>query len=381
MLPFVRMLEYGNIIPNKIEVKKVASGIRHFFVLGSNGVLYGSGENPYKQLGIDYNSTDYFGTYIELDTNVENIWAAGNFSIKKKKDGSFWYAGLGGITNTQTVWTQLSTEFGSLNPADIDDVFCAFNIVHFKDKSGNIYAIGMNSNLNSGTSATGQITQCTLVPGITGVKYMTYTNAAGTVLALTETNQMYGWGRNANGELGRGNNTAITNPILIEAGVDMVFSGYSATGYIAGTWVRTAGNQIYGQLGNNNNSQSHVNQMTYAAVTFGYSLTGVKIPIYSNSNNFNMGFITESGIYSTGMSTTMYGSGRQFGTSYPLFVQSPSIPFTITDVQGCSTIMNTSTVYTKDKLYQAGNTVYMIGYNGGTGQISNFVEVPLPWSN
>ena len=377
MLPFARMVRYGNVVAAKNHIKMVATGTGFFFVLSSTGDLWASGDNTYHQFGTTH-TTSYFGTYLKIDTNIDGIWASTNFSVMKKRNGTFWYCGLGGIHNTQTEWEQI-TAFGDLDPNDIVDVYCSFNMVHFKNSTGNLYAIGMNGNSNAGTGigAGTQVTECTLVPNITNVKYMVYTSTAGTVFALTNDGKAYGWGRNANGELGQGNNTAISTPKLIESGVDSVFSGYSALGYTAGSWVRTAGNQIYGQLGNGNYSTQHVNQMTFNAVNFNVVPPGT-IPIYRSGGEFNMGIVTSAGIYAAGYSTGLFGTGVASGTGNALFTKGV-VPFLMSDIIGANTMSQTSCIYSTDKLYQSGNTKYIIGQNGAAGNILNFIEVPVPW--
>ncbi|EON7636993.1 hypothetical protein ABV23_RS00680 [Escherichia coli] len=100
MLPFVRMLEYGN----KVEVPTVKKfdsiGMGHdrngggnWFgaILASNGNLYGIGQTKYVSFGI----TPTNGAGVELvRKNVNNFWLLSNGIIVQDNDGSYHFCGV-----------------------------------------------------------------------------------------------------------------------------------------------------------------------------------------------------------------------------------------------------------------------------------------------
>ena len=374
MLPFVRMLEYGNIIPTERNIKKVQYGQTHYVILDTLGDLWGSGTNTYYQLGISDKVTEYNGTSIKIQSNVTDVWASNNSTLIKKYDGSFWYCGLGGINNTQMPWTKLNAEFGSVLPSDIKNVFAHFQMYHFGTTDGSLYAIGANGNVNSGVAGGSGLSVLTLVPGVQNVKEMVYTTAAGTVMALTDTNAMYVWGRNANGELGLGNNIAVPTPILSKTDVQMIGAGYSSTVCCQSNVLRSAGNQISGQLGDGVISESHVNKMSYTSLSYSGS-TSKFITVQRGQGTFNMAFISPSGMYSTGAGTFQFGSGTIGNIG--VFTKSP-LDIDYNSVIGSSSNNVASCIYTKDALYQSGNGRYILG-DGSNVNTSLYKKVQLPW--
>lgn len=376
MLPFGRMFGYGNIIPTERNIKKVQYGQTHYVILDTLGDLWGSGTNTYYQLGISDKVTEYNGTSIKIQSNVTDVWASNNSTLIKKNDGSFWYCGLGGINNTQMPWTKLSAEFGSVLPSDIKNVFAHFQMYHFGTTDGSLYAIGANGNVNSGVAGGAGLSVLTLVPGVQNVKEIVYTTAAGTVLALTDSNAMYVWGRNANGELGLGNANAVPTPILSKTDVQMIGAGYSTTMCCQSNIIRTAGNQRGGQLGDGVINPSHVNKMSYNSVSYSGS-TSKFITLQRGQGTFNMAFISSSGMYSTGMNTFQFGSGTT--SDVGVFTKAP-LDIDFNSVIGSSSTLDASCIYTKDALYQSGNGKFILGDGSSTNTLL-YKKVQLPWEN
>ncbi|HBC8437377.1 TPA: hypothetical protein KE178_005265, partial [Escherichia coli] len=57
MLPFARMFKYGNIAPDKPNIKKILANNYNVAVLTNSGDLYVRGDNAYGILGLGHKNT------------------------------------------------------------------------------------------------------------------------------------------------------------------------------------------------------------------------------------------------------------------------------------------------------------------------------------
>ncbi|WP_416470335.1 hypothetical protein [Salmonella enterica] len=377
MIPFARILDYGNIVSSKRTIKKVQFGSTHFVILDSKGVLWGCGTNNYNQLGFTNTNVSYYGRSVEIMTNVFDVWVYGNYTLIKKIDGTFWYTGLGGINDTASSWVRMLFEFGSIDPSTIVDVFCHQQMLHFKDINGNIYAIGSNSNVNSGISGSGSLSVLTAVQGITDVNYIQYSTAAGSAVAICNNGDMYVWGRNANGEFGLGHTNAVVTPLLFTRNVGMVGTGYSSSMYLnTNKAFLTAGNQIYGQLGNGNVSTTHINQLYYQIITYTGDTSNIR-PAHRGNGTFNMAFVSDTGVYSTGYKTGIFGTGYGGVSGIGTFTKC-TLNIDFSKVIGLSASHLTSCLYTDEDMYQSGDGRWILG-DGSTNETIEYKKVKLPW--
>lgn len=379
MIPFARILDYGNEVTSKRTIKKVQFGGTHFVILDSTGVLWGSGANNVCQLGFSDRTITYYGTSVQIMEGVSDVWAYNNYTLVKKLDGSFWYTGLAGINDIITTWIKMENEFGSVLPSTIIDVFCQHQMMHFKDNNGNLYAIGTNSNLNSGISGSGALTALTAVSGITDVNYIEYTTAAGSVVAVCNNGDMYVWGRNANGEFGLGHTNAVLNPLLFTRNASMVGTGYSSSMYLnVNNALLSAGNQIYGQLGNGNVSSSHTNQLYYQIITYKGDITNIR-PAHRGNGTFNMAFISDTGVYSTGYKTGIFGTNYSGTNGIGTFTKC-TLNIDFTKIRGLTASHLASCLYTDEEMYQSGDGRWILG-DGSANETYEFKKVKLPWED
>lgn len=68
-------------------------------------------------------------------------------------------------------------------------------------------------------------------------------------LVTDTSNQLYGFGRNLNGELGNGNNFPVATPTLLKSGILSISAGFYHSIVADASTVYTAGWNTYGQLG------------------------------------------------------------------------------------------------------------------------------------
>ncbi|HCJ8661088.1 TPA: hypothetical protein NV758_001595 [Escherichia coli] len=90
MLPFARMIQYGNmIIP--LDIKKVDLTINGCIILTSDGKLYASGTQSAGQFGLGNRTTLTVRTLIA--ENVVNFWFSQSGLTILKNDSSYWFSG------------------------------------------------------------------------------------------------------------------------------------------------------------------------------------------------------------------------------------------------------------------------------------------------
>lgn len=196
MIPFARVLKYGNLAPAKEEVKSFAASSGYFAVLSTRGNLWVSGSN----------AVTYFGasntTLTQLNDGVNTAWysVTGSDSVVVLKEGKYYQRGAyyaGGVTKT---WYDLSTIMNSLFEkvpgGQIVDLQVAPNLVVLMS-NGELYGIGLNSNGKLGTGNTS--TQYSWV--LLGTNVKKCIAGANTTVYLTNSGEIYASGSNFNGSL------------------------------------------------------------------------------------------------------------------------------------------------------------------------------------
>lgn len=154
MLPFVRMLEYGNTIP-VLDVKKIEPYHNTGFIaLDKNGKLYAKGSQQYGQFGTG-NTTPLTKPTL-IATDVSNFWAGIMTVIIQKNDGTFWVSGANvsyyGLSVTSTnVFIECTTQLepGFSGAQEIYMVGGGNLILSFKT-SGELYCLGWDNQGHSG---------------------------------------------------------------------------------------------------------------------------------------------------------------------------------------------------------------------------------------
>lgn len=208
MIPFARLVKYGNIAPEPSrEIKKVDGGAMHYVILYENGELYGIGYNSSKQLKDCTVNLQYY-EFLLLATDVKDVWCGEKSTIIYTNDGKYIFNG-----NYNCLGTKAKDVLSSQEGDDITAHMPAYNAIlkmsigenstHYIHSANNrVYSRGFNgdSTVGNGSVAT--------VAGFTN--YTTYTfkdvfaGAYSTVLQGID-GYLYGCGNSTYGELGRAN--------------------------------------------------------------------------------------------------------------------------------------------------------------------------------
>ncbi|MFT4246303.1 MAG: hypothetical protein QM571_07335, partial [Micrococcaceae bacterium] len=200
----------------------VSGGHTHSLALDTDQKLYAFGSNTFGQLAAGTGTSSYLnptlrysswswldvaaGRFYSLgvrDTGALYSWGVNdNYQLgrtPRADDNSLWAATQVG---TATNWTQVSGQFGS-----------SFAI----NSDGELWAWGQN---NLGQLGLGYVTSSTAAPWgvpspkqvvVSGVQWAYVSSGANQTMALSTDGDLYGWGHNADGDLGLGNNDS---PVL-----------------------------------------------------------------------------------------------------------------------------------------------------------------------
>ena len=198
------------------DVKQIACGIGHTFILKNDGSVWSCGYNEYGQLGLGDTTT--YKTFTQVTTNinsdVKHIVCGSNYTFILKNDGSVWscgnnaYGQLGlNDTDNRTVFTQITTNINN----DVKQIACSSISIHtfILKNDGSIWSCGINEEgqLGLGTSDTNAHSTFTQVT--TNINNDVKQVACGEyhTFILKNDGSVWSCGNNEDGQLGLGNTT------------------------------------------------------------------------------------------------------------------------------------------------------------------------------
>jgi len=131
------------------DVKQIACGDDHTFILKNDGSVWACGNNNYGELGL--NSTTNTTTFTQVTTNINNdvkqIVCGNSYTFILKNDGSLWATGynasgqlgLGNKDNT-TTFTQVTANVNN----DVKQIVCGYFHTFILKNDGSIWSCGVN---------------------------------------------------------------------------------------------------------------------------------------------------------------------------------------------------------------------------------------------
>ena len=141
------------------DVKQIVCGSHHTFILKNDGTVYSCGNNEYGELGL--NDTTNKTVFTQVTTNINNdvkqIACGSQHAFILKNDGSVWACGynkygqlgLGDIINKYT-FNQITTNINN----DVKQIACGYDFTFILKNDGSVYSCGRNNygQLGLGTS-------------------------------------------------------------------------------------------------------------------------------------------------------------------------------------------------------------------------------------
>ena len=237
------------------DVKQIACGENHTFILKNDGSLWACGYNNYGQLGNGGNNT--LKTFTKITNNINNdvkevICGRGHTYIIKN-DGTVWSTGKNtagelGLNNTtnKNLFTQVTT-----NVSDVKQIACGYYHTYLLTNDGTVYACGDNSKGQLGLGNTTQKNIFTTV-NITNVKQISCHNYQSMLVKNDGT--LWACGDNTVGQLGFGRYEGTYNSFTqvtanINNDVKQIACGYGHTFILKNDGsIWSTGYNDYGQL-------------------------------------------------------------------------------------------------------------------------------------
>lgn len=304
MIPFARILEYGNKAPAAASYIKVQTTENALVLLRDDGKLYARGINNYGQfgLGVPADSTIYGWT--EIATEVENVWISTSTIIIRKVDGSLMYSGsMRFLYNNGTVtrWTQIpSSWFNGIISTDISDIQFTFYDALVLLNNGSLYGSGFNTAGEiTGGGASYNLRKCTS----NGVQTFTKISCGQQFsVALGTDGYWYRSGSNNRGQLGTGN-TGNLSTFTMYNNLGLITD--ITSGYESSMIVNPSNNAIFG-CGSQVNNQLNLGATSGTQLVFKNAITltingGFKlfVPQLDGAYAMRRYMVFGDGIYST----------------------------------------------------------------------------------
>lgn len=371
MLPFVRMLEYGNIAPVPLNDIKTVSYAYDTLILTNAGKLYGSGYNRYGELCTG--DTLVKKEWVLISTGVSEIVFHNRYTYVIKQGDMYYAAGpMNMFSLTYTKLTDITSYFAGYNFTKIrGNSVTIFGI----DSSGDLY--GLSSNNTRGVLGNGTTTNTsTFIKLVSNVREV-YSNSENNSFYIDKDGILFGTGWNNGGSIGSGSTTQLNTWTELSRanGFGTVRDVCTST---STTWVINDAGRVYGcgGLGNGlGQSRPYYLQITGIPLI---NTTDV-INLSSSDSTWNLMALYNS---STG---TIYYSGNQVpmgisnGSTQNYTLYSINIPSTIeiesksyfqlNEVSGC--------LFDFKKLYLTGDGRFIPGYPV-TSTSNSFTDIPLP---
>ena len=206
---------------------KIVGGFNNFISLSADGKVYGWGDNSSGQLATGDTTNQTKPVFMGID-NAKDIAAGSYFTVVLKKDGTVWTVGnnsngqLGnGTEDSSSTFVQVKTETGKLE--NIKAVAAGDTFAFAITNSNEVYGWGYNGYGQLGVGDTTQKTVATKTQ-FTGITQI----SAGEnhTIALDTNGAVWGVGYNNFGQLGLGNRTNQSTPkTMLASGAKEVATG------------------------------------------------------------------------------------------------------------------------------------------------------------
>lgn len=246
--------------PQKIRdippIKYVSCGREHTLIITEDLDLWSVGRNNYGQLCLGNNQKeDQLKPVPTSFSNVSKISVGASHSLFQSTDGIVYGCGYNfhGPSNAEeNQWEIIQIPN---QPANITQFCCGSIHALFLDADGKVFLTRFSENCNLGNDSTENYIQLDHIPNIPFINYIYCAEL--TYYLIDEDENLWSFGSNDNGKLGRGdddNQSFINQPILIESinNIQQVSDGWSGSHVLVQdnqNKIFAFGKNNYGQLG------------------------------------------------------------------------------------------------------------------------------------
>ncbi|MGI8411580.1 MAG: RCC1 domain-containing protein [Solirubrobacteraceae bacterium] len=308
----------GGMIPPGTTFTRVAVGAVHSLALSATGQLYAWGDNAFGELGDGTTTGAHMPVAvaagaIPAGTKIAEIAGGSGFSVALSASGQLYAWGynrhgeLGDGTTTDSN-VPVAVSAGDIPPGTkITQIAAGDRHSLALSSTGQLYAWGHNTygQLGKGTITDSHVPVAVSAGAIPVGTRITQI-AAGDIysLALGSTGQLYAWGDNAFGELGDGTTTGAHVPVAVSAGaipagaqVTQIAAGFDHSLALSSTGqIYAWGYDDHGQLGIN----SVANTSTPARVAMYDIPAGETIIQVAAGDNYSLALSASGQLYSWG---------------------------------------------------------------------------------
>ena len=358
MLPFVRMLEYGNLAPGAPKIKYMQGFSNGAYVLFENGELYGTGANAYGLLMVD--SQVQLKKWKLLSTGVDYFWLCGYGALIKMQDGRWMYLGsqlvLGTGTGKHIALQDISSSlsfviYDSANPSatKIQMNFDGMFYLHGTD----LYGRGYNRFYSLGLGNT--TAYSAFRPLATGVKDFAAQDLTIGCMYVSTSNVYYYAGNDGSTYLKNNTFGSIRTSPFNHVAFNCVKNGWQV--YTDGD-IWAYGKNNYGAFGVSGNT----NPLTTPTPVTNYAIIRTKNPRVSlTAGEFSSFILLDDGLYACG-NNILGSAGGAFEGSSTIYLPSV-LPSNVTaqDIKYYSAASGTSLFCTEDTIYFCGLTEMLPG--------------------
>jgi alpha-tubulin suppressor-like RCC1 family protein len=226
-------------VPGLAGVTRVSAGFGFDLALRSDGTVWAWGLNFYGQLG-DGNSDESALTPVQVGglTGVTQIAAGNGFGLALRSDGTVWawgFNGFGELGDGNTVNVDVPVRIGGLSgvtqiAAGASSAMAAQTLVF---KGLNLWSVWTWGYNHFGQLGDGTTTEHNTPEQVAGISVPTVAQIAvggGYSMVLGSDGSLWGWGENADGEVGLGNTSPEWRPaetMFPNSGITSIAAGYS----------------------------------------------------------------------------------------------------------------------------------------------------------
>lgn len=298
------------------RIIKVETGENFTLALDESGCLWGWGSNNYNVLSSTATTRFLAPIKLGFKTPISDFSCGSTHVIATDREGKIWvwgsnnYGQLGlGHANTVLAPTELSRPSGMSEVIALEaSIYSCYAV----DATGKVWSWGYNSNgrLGDGTiTSRSTPVAVSLTTGMPTIRSISSTD--GHVLALGADGTLWAWGYNGFGQLGNGNSSSSYVPVFVSSGFSLgtkIAAGAYHSMLISQTGqVWTWGRNGNGQLGNGTITNSYT-PVLCSAVTDWNSLIFI-----SAGKNHSLALKSDGSLWSWGYNT--YGQLGHGNTS------------------------------------------------------------------
>ena len=291
--------------PTLVTFTQVSAGYYHSLALDSDGKAYGWGDNYDGAVGDGTTTERITPVPVQMPAGITftQVSGGGYHSLALGSNGKIYSWGYNGDGQTGTGGPSSGSTTPVLVPTPTGVTFTRVESGGYHslalDSDGYSYAWGNNSAGQLGNNTTTDSDTPVLVQMPLGVTFTQISAGTDHSLALRSDGNAYAWGRNIEGQLGDGTNTARSIPTLVPTSPGVTFTQIAA-GHDHSLALRSDGNSyawgsnISGRLGDNTTTSRNSPVLIQAptGVTFNQIRGGDahSLAVGSNGNTYAWGW-------------------------------------------------------------------------------------------